>query len=79
MRLADGGRNRGTRFSREADTGPPSVTLAVAIGVEVAVRHGVAGDELAQPSERVLRERVGSVNLPGGVDELEDAPVVRSG
>ena len=55
------------------------MTLAVEVAVEVAVRHGVAGDELAQPGEHLLWKRFGSVNLPGRVDEPEDAPVVRSG
>ena len=79
VRLADGGRNRGTRLSRVADTRAPHVTLAVEVAVEVAVGHGVAGDELAQPGEHLLWKRVGSVNFPGRVEELEDAPVVRSG
>jgi hypothetical protein len=55
------------------------VTLAVEVSVEVAVRHGVAWDELSQPGEHLLWKRVGSVNLPGCVDELEDAAIVRSG
>jgi hypothetical protein len=65
--------------SRVADTGAPYVTLAVGVAVEVAVRHDVAGDELAQPGEHLLWKRVGPVNFPGRVDELEDAPIVRSG
>ena len=79
MRLDDGGRNRGTLVSRVMDTGAPNVTLAVEVSVEVAVRHGVAWDEPAQPGEHLLWKRVGSVNLPGRMEELEDAPVVRSG
>jgi hypothetical protein len=47
------------------------VTLAVEVAVEVAVRHGVAGDELAQPSEHLLWKRVEPFNLPGHVEELE--------
>ena len=61
------------------DTGAPNVTLPVEVSVEVAVRHSVAWDELAQPGKHLLWKRVGSVNLPGRVDELEDAAIVRSG
>lgn len=74
MRFPDGGRNSRTRLSRVADAGAPNVAVAV----EVAVRNGVTGDELAQPGEHLLWKRVGSFDLTGRVDELEDAPVVRS-
>ena len=74
MRFPGGGRTPRTRLSRVADAGTPNVAVAV----EVAVRHGVAGDELAQPGEHLLWKRVGSFDLTGHVDELEDAPVVRS-
>jgi hypothetical protein len=74
VRFPDGGRNRRTRLSPVADAGAPNVS----VGVEVAVRHDIAGDELAQPGEHLLWKRVGSFDLTGRVDELEDAPVVRS-
>jgi hypothetical protein len=54
------------------------VAVTVEVRVEIAVRHGVAGDELAQSGEHVLWERVGSFDFAGRVDELEDAPIVRS-
>jgi hypothetical protein len=61
------------------DTGAPNVALPVEVAVEIAVRHGDAGDKLPQPGEHMLWKRVAPVDLPGGVDELEDASVVRSG
>jgi hypothetical protein len=75
VRFANGERDGGTRLSRVADTGAPNGTLAV----ELAVRHGVAGDELAQPGEHLHWKRVCPVDLPGRVEELEDAAKVRSG